>query len=138
MQEVLNQEFFKTTFKKMLADCVVNKTAATEYELGKGDQVDQSTMEAEYNLSARLEGRNFIYLKKVQTALQRMEEGTFGECQECGSDIGSKRLLARPTASKCLGCKEEEETVSDKVFNKNRYSAKRSSGSSVDLKKVLL
>ena len=137
MQEVLNQEFFKTTFKKMLADCIVNSDSANEYELGKGDEVDQSTMEAEYNLSARLKGRNFIYLKKVQTALQRMEEGTFGECQECGDSISSKRLLARPTASKCLGCKEEEETVSNKLVHKNRYSAKRSGNQSVKLDAVL-
>lgn len=124
MQEVLNQEFFKTTFKKMLADCIVNEDL-NQYELGKGDQVDQSTMESEYNLSARLKGRNFIYLKKVQTALKRMEEGTFGECQECGDHISSKRLLARPTASKCLSCKEEEEIVSNKLVHKNRYSFRR-------------
>ena len=116
-------------------DCIVEE-GNNQYELGKGDQVDQSTMESEYNLSARLKGRNFIYLKKVQTALQRIEEGTFGECQECGADISAKRLLARPTASKCLCCKEEEETVNNKLVHKNRYSAKRTSNS-IKLERVL-
>ena len=45
----------------------------------------------------------------VREALKRIDEGTFGECEECGEDIGQNRLLARPTATLCVSCKEEQE-----------------------------
>jgi hypothetical protein len=48
-------------------------------------------------------------VKKVKQALKRIDEGSFGVCQDCGCDIGEKRLLARPTADLCIQCKEDEE-----------------------------
>lgn len=130
--EQVNTEFFKKTFKKMLADNIVSKNnSEAHYELNKGDSVDQSLEERECHLDMRLKGRNFVYLKKVQEALVRIDEGTFGECHDCGCQINSKRLLARPTATRCLSCKEEEESDNNKMFNKNRYSAKRVSGDSL-------
>lgn len=132
-----NTELLKNNFKKLLADSVVgNDIFEITYELSKGDDADQSSEERECHLEMRLKGRNFIYLKKVQEALVRMEEGTFGECQDCGCDIEAKRLMARPTASKCLSCKEEEEIDNNKMFNKNRYSAKRE-GNVPELKLVI-
>ena len=50
-----------------------------------------------------------MYRKKVEQALERIEAGEFGVCEDCGADIGFNRLKARPTASLCIGCKEEQE-----------------------------
>ena len=126
----VDQEFYKNTFKKMLAECVVENNL-DKFELNKGDTVDQSSEEREYNLNAKLKGRDFIYLKKVKQALLRIEEGSFGKCNECDCTIEKRRLLARPTASKCIGCKEEEETLDNKHIHKNSYSAKRRGGATL-------
>ncbi len=45
----------------------------------------------------------------MDKALNKLEEGTFGECEECGSEIETKRLEARPVATLCIKCKEEQE-----------------------------
>ena len=48
-------------------------------------------------------------LSLVKSALQRMEEGTFGECVECGNEIGAKRLEALPWTAHCIVCQEKVE-----------------------------
>jgi len=57
----------------------------------------------------RLCNRETLYLKKVEDALRRIEEGSFGLCDICEEDIGLKRLEARPTANLCVSCKEDQE-----------------------------
>ena len=73
------------------------------------DEVDQATTDIEQSMRMRLRNRETLYLKKVNEALKRIEEGTFGECEECGEDIEIRRLEARPTATLCVACKEEQE-----------------------------
>lgn len=89
-----------------------------------GDTVDQYNIEQEKVLTLRLQGRNDIYIKKVNKALQRLEEGTYGECLECGEDISKQRLMARPTACFCITCKEEQERDENQTFDKKKFSAK--------------
>jgi DnaK suppressor protein len=52
-----------------------------------------------------------MLLDKIQKALARLEEGSFGECEECGDKISAKRLEARPETTLCIRCKEEQERV---------------------------
>ncbi len=73
------------------------------------DEVDQATTDIEQAMRMRLRNRESLYLKKVDEALERIEAGTFGECEECGEDIELRRLEARPTATLCVSCKEEQE-----------------------------
>ncbi|MEK6579227.1 MAG: TraR/DksA family transcriptional regulator [Bdellovibrionota bacterium] len=73
------------------------------------DEIDQATTDAEQAMRMRLRNRETLYIKKVEEALARIEEGTFGECDSCGEDIELKRLEARPTATLCVGCKEDQE-----------------------------
>ena len=73
------------------------------------DEVDQATTDIEQSMRMRLRNRETLYLKKVEEALKRIENGDFGLCEECGLDIEIKRLEARPTATLCVACKEEEE-----------------------------
>lgn len=74
-----------------------------------GDEADLSIRDTGLSLSLKLKGRDLFYLKKVNESLMRIEEGTFGSCNECGCDIGISRLKARPTADLCIACKEEQE-----------------------------
>jgi DnaK suppressor protein len=73
------------------------------------DEIDQASTDMEQSMRMRLRSREMLYLKKVDEALLRIEEGTFGECEDCGTDIEFRRLEARPTATLCVSCKEEEE-----------------------------
>ena len=73
------------------------------------DEVDQATTDTEQSMRMRLCNREVLYLRKVEEALRRIEEGTFGLCDECGEDIEMRRLEARPTATLCVNCKEDQE-----------------------------
>lgn len=73
------------------------------------DELDQATSDIEQSMRMRLRNREALYLKKLEEALKRIDEGTFGDCEECGEEIGQNRLLARPTATLCVSCKEEQE-----------------------------
>lgn len=73
------------------------------------DEVDVSSSELEASMRMRLRNRETLYLKKINDALRRIAEGSFGECESCEEDIEIRRLDARPTTTLCLGCKEEQE-----------------------------
>ena len=68
----------------------------------------------------RLDQRNILFLKKVNEAKQRILDGTYGVCEDCGVDISQKRLLARPMATLCIGCQEEKERSEFGTFVKRR------------------
>jgi DnaK suppressor protein len=62
----------------------------------------------------RLKEREQKLLKKIDEALDRIAQGTFGVCESCGGEIGFKRLKARPVTTLCIDCKtrqEEDEKV---------------------------
>ncbi|OFZ72288.1 MAG: hypothetical protein A3K03_12420 [Bdellovibrionales bacterium RIFOXYD1_FULL_44_7] len=73
------------------------------------DELDMTTSELETSMRMRLRNREALYLKKIDDALLRIKDGSFGECEECGEDIELRRLEARPTTTMCVHCKEEEE-----------------------------
>jgi DnaK suppressor protein len=73
------------------------------------DEMDLASSVYEQNLSLRLRGRERGLLEKIDAAIVRLEEGIFGECQECGDPIGDARLRARPVTTLCIRCKEEQE-----------------------------
>src|SRR5690606_8503497 len=56
-----------------------------------------------------LRDREKFLLQKIDRALQRVEDGSFGICERCEEDISPKRLEARPVTSLCIRCKEEQE-----------------------------
>lgn len=60
-------------------------------------------------LNLRLRSRESKLIRKIKTALERIDEGTYGFCETCGETISTKRLLARPVTTKCIECKELEE-----------------------------
>lgn len=75
------------------------------------DEIDAASAELDLSLIGRLRAREQGLLNKVQLALARIEEGTFGECQDCGEPIDARRLEARPVASLCIDCKTREERL---------------------------
>ena len=75
------------------------------------DEVDMTSCELETSMRTRLRNRETLFMKKIDEALRRIEDGSFGCCVECGDDIELKRLEARPTATLCVHCKEEQERL---------------------------
>jgi len=73
------------------------------------DSVDRSSVETERNFTLRLRDRERKLVKKIDEALVRLENGSFGVCEECESSISLNRLKARPIATLCIECKEEQE-----------------------------
>jgi DnaK suppressor protein len=57
----------------------------------------------------RIRDRENKLIKKIRNALNRIENGTFGVCEECGENISIKRLKARPVTTQCIDCKTKEE-----------------------------
>jgi DnaK suppressor protein len=70
---------------------------------------DQASAEIDNNFLLRLKGREKKLLTKIDQALERIENGTFGICEECGQAIGLKRLEARPVTTMCIECKTDQE-----------------------------
>jgi DnaK suppressor protein len=78
------------------------------------DLGDQATAETDRNFMLRLRGREQRLLKKIDEAIDRIDSGTFGICDDCGNEIDVKRLDARPVTTMCIECKtlqEEEERM---------------------------
>lgn len=125
MQQATTQHF-KNLFLEILSeeDVFEGKLSPT---LMEGDEVDIVSNEKENQLDFRLKARNAIYLKKVRKSFQKIEDGTFGECEDCGEDISHSRLIARPTADLCIACKEDEERSENQMVHKNKNSVKNGS-----------
>src|SRR6188768_4194050 len=75
------------------------------------DEMDLASSEYLHSFTFRLRGREKVFLDKIQRALERIDEGSFGNCEECGEEISSKRLEARPETTLCIRCKEDQERV---------------------------
>lgn len=73
------------------------------------DPADRATQEEEHSLELRTRDRERKLLKKINAALLRIENGTFGYCEETGEPIGLARLCARPTATLCIEAQERHE-----------------------------
>jgi len=73
------------------------------------DIVDLATSDLSLNLNVEIRERERHLLSKIDTALAKIDDGSFGICDECGEAIGSGRLQARPVTTLCIKCKEEEE-----------------------------
>jgi DnaK suppressor protein len=122
--EKVTLEQFKKLFLEILSeeDVFEGKLFPQGFE---GDEVDVVAIEKENQMDFRLRARNAIYLRKVKRSLQKIEEGTFGECEDCGQEISYNRLIARPTADLCIKCKEEQEREENQLVHRNKGSLKK-------------
>lgn len=73
------------------------------------DEMDLASSEALQSFTLRLRGREKFLLEKIEHALEKIRNDSFGLCEECGEEIGAKRLEARPETNLCIKCKEEQE-----------------------------
>ena len=79
------------------------------------DPNDRATQEEEFTLELRTRDRERKLVKKIKQSLEDLDKGDYGYCESCGTDIGIRRLEARPTANLCIDCK-----TLDEIREKNR------------------
>jgi len=110
--------FFKYRLQRMEQELLANAGETTEHlreTVIVPDPADRATIEEEHALELRTRDRERKLLKKVQSALQRIESGDYGYCEETGDPIGIPRLLARPTATLSLEAQQRRE-LKQKLF----------------------
>lgn len=108
--ENLNLQKFKEILSKTKLGLVDGASDLKKLHVEKtADEVDAANNHLNQTLETKLLTRKASYIRKIDYALEKIEEGTYGECEKCGDEIAAKRLLARPTASLCLYCKEIQE-----------------------------
>jgi DnaK suppressor protein len=113
----VNQKDLKK-FKKKLEDdkrallASARKTLTEEATFDTDDlpdEIDLASSEYTQSMVFRLRDREKFLLKKIDDALARIENGTYGTCEICEEEISVKRLEARPVTTMCIRCKEEQE-----------------------------
>jgi len=107
-------EFFRTKLETM-RDEMLGNARETGLHLKENenfaDPNDRATVEEEHILEQRVRDRERKLLKKINSALARIESGEFGYCLETGEPIGVARLLARPTAEYSIEAQERHEVL---------------------------
>jgi len=92
------------------------------------DSIDESMEEQILSTELRLRDREKYLLNKVEESLDRLNKDKIDECEECGEKISFRRLLARPTTTLCIDCKEarEKEEQSKMMLGENSLSMDQS------------
>ncbi len=108
-------EFFKDLLIKRLNDLLdqADDTVSdmTVPKENFPDPTDRASHEADRNFMLRIRDREHKLIKKVKAALIRIENDTFGVCEQCGEDVTIKRLKVRPVTTQCIDCKTKEEAL---------------------------
>ena len=115
--------FFKQKLLDWKADLVkTNNEALYNSSLDdnttSADIVDQASSYTEKNVEMRAINRQIKLISKIDSALKRIDNGTYGFCEETGEPIGLKRLMARPVATLSIASQEKHEKE-EKVFADN-------------------
>ena len=96
----------KEIIKSNNANVVLNNL---DDNISSADIVDQASSYTEKNVELRASNRRRKLVNKIDQALKKIKDGTYGYCEETGEPIGLKRLIARPIASLCIEAQERHE-----------------------------
>lgn len=95
--------------KTLLEEADKTVTEMTSDSSNFPDPTDRATQESDRNFELRIRDRERKLINKINDALDRIDKGEFGVCEECGEDIGDARLKVRPVTTLCINCKMEAE-----------------------------
>ena len=117
-------EKHKTYFKKRLVNWkneIVESNSKglylsnTDHEISSADIVDQASSQTEKTVEMRTLNRQIKLLSKINKAIKKINNNTYGYCEETGEPIGLKRLIARPIATLSIEAQEKHEK-NEKIF----------------------
>jgi len=94
---------------ELLSDAGRTVSDMTEENTNFPDPTDRASLESDRNFELRIRDRERKLINKIQQALERIEDGSFGFCESCEEEIGAERLRVRPVTTLCIDCKTEEE-----------------------------
>jgi DnaK suppressor protein len=111
-----------TAFKKLLDERrqeLMTEAVGTMHGMGMvgdsretfPDPTDRASLEGNRNLTLRIRDRERKLITKIDEALGRIADGSYGVCEDCGGLIGVERLRARPVTTLCIACKSEQEAT---------------------------
>ncbi len=107
-------ELFRTQLllkkQEILTDAGKTMTEMTDQTTNVPDPNDRATLESGRSFELRIRDRERKLLTKIDEAIARIDEGSYGVCEDCGEEIGLKRLEARPVTTLCIDCKTIQET----------------------------
>jgi RNA polymerase-binding transcription factor len=78
------------------------------------DPTDRAALESDRNFLLRMRDRERKLIGKIDEAFERIGDGSYGQCEECGGEIGIERLKARPVTTLCIACKSAQEAREQK------------------------
>jgi DnaK suppressor protein len=96
--------------QEIMAEAGKTMTEMTDQTTNVPDPNDRATLESGRSFELRIRDRERRLLVKIDEAIGRIDEGTYGICEDCGEEIGIKRLEARPVTTLCIDCKTLQET----------------------------
>jgi len=117
-------EKHKAFFKKKLTEWKLEIVKSNNEALYNGslddnsvsaDIVDQASSYTDKNVEMKAINRQIKLISKIDSALKKIKDGTYGFCEETGEPIGIKRLMARPVATLCIAAQEKHEK-DEKVY----------------------
>jgi DnaK suppressor protein len=80
------------------------------------DETDLASSLIQQQLNCTIRDREYAKLRKIDAALDRIEEGTYGHCEDCDEEIGMKRLENQPWAELCITHAEEREREESQIY----------------------
>ena len=104
---------WKTDLKRSSNEAIFN--SSLDDNSTSADIVDQASSYTEKNVELRAINRQIKLISKIDSALKRIQDGTYGFCEDTGEPIGLKRLMARPVATLCIAAQEKHEK-NEKVY----------------------
>lgn len=112
----MNQEdlaYFRELLQKMLQEAQTKGDSTledlTDSNESFADPADRASAESDRAFTLRIRDRERRLIRKIQAAIQRLDDGVYGICEECGEEISIPRLKARPVTKLCINCKSRQE-----------------------------
>lgn len=104
---------FKTKLEEM-SDSILSgadRTISdmTDHNDNYPDPTDRASAESDRSFELRIRDRERKLLNKIKEAIERIENGSYGICDDCGDEIAVERLDARPVTTYCIDCKTRQE-----------------------------
>jgi DnaK suppressor protein len=108
-------EYFKDLLTTWLEELRLSAGNTVEgllnVEAISADFMDCASFESDRSTALRIRDRESMLIKKIRSSLEDIENGEYGICEDCGTEIAIERLKARPIARHCIRCKTKQESL---------------------------
>jgi len=112
MKKITLEEFrglLQQQMEELVQDAGKTVSGMTEEKTNFPDPTDRAALESDRNFELRIRDRERKLINKIRQAIERIDDGSFGLCENCEEEIGVERLRARPVTTLCIDCKTEQE-----------------------------